>query len=220
MLVGETLKAQIDAWAQTLNATSGLAKAARNGELAPRALALYLESLRYVFECSQRNLTLAAGSAERLGLQDLASYFGEKAHEERGHDRWALSDLSKLPAEITRGVQPAPASVRLTELQRTLIAQHPLCYAAYALWAEYFTVLLGEEWLENLAKSGYPRSNLSAIANHIEADREHAARGFVEIDRLWCGQPNAAVLVESVERAQRLFEQFCDEICLEARRAA
>jgi len=81
-------------------------------------------------------------------------------------------------------------------------------------------VLLGDEWLDALATYGYDRSKLSAVAKHLDADREHVAVGFVEVDRLWHGDPELGTLTESVAQAFAIFEEFCDEICAEARRAA
>ena len=217
---GATLKASIEECAGRLRNQSPLGQVVRAGQLTPRALALYLTSLRHLFEHSYPHLQLAAERAAACGLPELAEYLVQRSHEERGHDAWANSDLAKLPDSLTKDVQPAAAIVRLIELQRLLIAKHPLCFVAYFIWAEYLTVLLGDEWLEALAKYGYDRSKLSAVAKHLDADREHAAVGFTELDRLWHGEPELEALVESVERAHRVFEEFCDEICVEARRAA
>jgi hypothetical protein len=95
-----------------------------------------------------------------------------------------------------------------------------MCYAAYILWAEYLTALLGAEWLAALAASGYSRDQLSSVSKHLDADREHAPRGFEEIDALWQAEPSGAVVFEAVDDAARLFRAFCDEICAEAQRAA
>ena len=101
-----------------------------------------------------------------------------------------------------------------------MVAEHPLLYVAYILWAEYFTVLLGDDWLDALADCGFGRSQLTAVAKHVEADRDHIQSGFGEVDQLWHGEPPADHMLRVVERAGRLFSRFCDEICVEARRAA
>jgi hypothetical protein len=210
------LRQSIEQWAEELRTTSPLGHLARAGNVTPRALALYLESLRYLFQHSQRNLQLAADQADRMGLRHVALYFERKANEEQGHDGWAVDDLTHLPHTSVTNLTPALSIVRLVELQRSLIAEHPICFVVYALWAEYFTVLVGDEWLDALSSCGYQRSQVSAIAKHIEADREHAANGFNEIEQLWQGQPEPAVLLDVVARACRAFESFCDEICREA----
>jgi hypothetical protein len=214
------LKTAIESWADDLRQKSALGPLARQGKLPPRAVALYLESLRYLFQNSQLNLALASAACQNSGQRELAEYFASKAKEETGHDAWAIDDLSHLPSAAVIGVCPSPAIVSLVEWQRTLIAQHPVSFVAYALWAEYFTVLLGDEWLDSLAASGYERDQVSAITKHLLADREHAARGFADIDRLWHGQPAPGVILQAVERAGQIFERFCDEICGEATRAA
>lgn len=214
------LREVIENWAEELRRNSALLQLATRGKLPPRAFALYLESLRYLFHNSQQNLARAASAAERKELPELAAYFARKAREERGHDGWAKSDLAALPETVARELQPAQAIEELVALQRTLIDQHPVCMLVYALWAEYFTVLLGDEWLAALSTSGYPREQVSAIAKHLDADREHAAHGFAEADRLWHGEPERALMIDIVQRAGRVFVRFCDEICCEAQPAA
>ncbi|HKU38917.1 MAG TPA: hypothetical protein VJR89_12240, partial [Polyangiales bacterium] len=214
------LRSAIEQWAEGLRRDSRLLGLAKAGKLPSRAFALYLESLRYLFRSSQQNLACAALAARRVQHEELAEYFERKAREEHGHDRWAKRDLAALPAAVGRELQPAPAIEELVALQRSLIDRHPLLMLVYALWAEYFTVLLGDEWLDALARSGYPREQVTAIAKHLDADRQHAALGFAEVDRLWHGQPERAQLVECVQRAGCVFVRFCDEIWSEAQRAA
>lgn len=207
------LQSSIDAWTDQLWRDSRLAQLTRNGALSERALALYLESLRFLFQHSQRNLVAAQARAQTLDDHRLATIFGAKAAEETGHDQWASRDLSGLTLSSLHGIEPAAASRRLVELQRELITEHhPLCFFAYSLWAEYMTVRLGDVWLSALASNGYARSSVTAVANHVDADREHAAEGFAVLDQLWDGQPERALILRSVERAQALFEAFCDEI--------
>jgi len=214
------LKAKIERWADDLRQKTALGELGRQGKLPPRALALYLESLRYLFCNSQLNLVLASASSAKLGDRELSDYFARKAAEEKGHDGWAIDDLGRLPEGALAGLTPAPAIVSLVEWQRSLIAQHPVCFVAYALWAEYFTVLVGDEWLDSLAASGFRPEQVSSITKHLDADREHAAHGFGEIERLWHGRPDACVILHAVERAGQIFERFCDEIYGEAVRAA
>jgi hypothetical protein len=183
------VKASIDAWAEHLRTQSPLVRAAQQGQLGPRSLALYLESLRYVFTRSHGNIVAAAERAQALQLPELAAYFRDKAAEEVGHDQWAANDLAQLPSRAVEGVRPAAGSVALVSLQGALIQKHPLCFLAYTVWAEYLTASLGDEWLNMLARSGYERSTLSAVALHLDADQGHAFHGFEALDRLWHGLP-------------------------------
>lgn len=206
------VKTSIDAWSERLMRESKLARVAGEGALGPRALALYLESLRYVFLNSQQNLATAAARSRALQFEDLAAHFDEKVVEERGHEAWAQRDLTRLPKQATERLQPAQGSRRLVALQQELIAEHPICFLAYAVWAEYFTAMLGPAWLSMLAQSGYEREDVTAVANHVEADSEHAELGLAALDRLWRGEPDAAIVIAAITRAQRAFETFCDEI--------
>jgi hypothetical protein len=214
------LRESIEAWAENLRQNNPLGRLAKQGQLPPHALALYLESLRYLFQQSQCNLSHAARCSEQQGDIALARYFQRKVQEEQGHDGWAASDLAKLPGAVTQGLQPARSIVALVELQRVLIARHPICFVSYALWAEYFTVLIGDEWLDALSACGYDRTQVGAIAKHVEADRDHARAGFDEIDSLWHGSPEIHVMVGVIKEAGDVFEAFCEDVCGEARRAA
>jgi hypothetical protein len=214
------LKTAIEGWVAELRATTEIGDLARQGKLSSRAVALYLESLRYLLHHSQRNLVIASATSKHLGDAELARYFARKAGEEKGHELWAIDDLASFPDTVVAGLRPAPAIVSLVELQRTLIDEHPMCFVAYCLWAEYFTVLVGDEWLDVLGQSGFERGRISSIDKHLATDRDHAARGFDEIDRLWNGQPEPAAVLAVVQRAGRIFERFCGEICGEALRAA
>lgn len=217
--LADRTKSSIDGWAEQLLRDSALAQLAQRGQLGPRAVGAYLESLRYVFLHSHRHVVAAAARAEELALPELAAFFRDKAIEEGGHDQWAVQDLSRLPRHITQGIEPAAASRALVALQGELLARHPLCFLAYAVWAEYLTAQYGSRWLSMLASSGYDRSSVSAVAKHVEADAEHALEGFEALDRFVLnsqghqGMPSEAELLESVQRAQRGFEAFCSEIC-------
>lgn len=206
------VKTSIDSWATRLRAESPLTAAAERGELSARALALYLESLRYVFTHSQANIRAAAVRADALQLCELAEYFRAKASEEHGHERWAERDLQQLPVDAVRDIEPANACLALVALQEVLIDQHPLCFLAYTVWAEYLTASLGAEWLSLLANCGYDRSAVSAVAKHLEADADHAFEGFAALDRLWSGVPGAAEILAAVEHAELGFEAFCTEL--------
>jgi len=210
--LSQLVKLSIDSWAVRLRAESPLTAAAERGQLTPRALALYLESLRYVFKQSQANIRAAAVRAEALQLSELAAYFREKASEEQGHEQWAENDLQQLPDDAVQGIEPAAACLALVALQELLIDQHPLCFLAYTVWAEYLTASLGAEWLSLLANCGYDRSAVSAVAKHVDADVDHAFEGFDALDRLWHGEPAAVDILAGIEHAERGFETFCIEV--------
>ena len=220
MSLAEQLKQTIEHYADDLVNRSPIAEILLRGQLTPRAMALYLESLRYLFACSERNLRIAAERCETLDRREIAAYLRRKASEENGHDRWAIDDLAQLPAAATAGIRPARAIVSLVELQAEFIQAEPLYFVAYLQWTEYFSVYVGDVWLDALAMSGYQRTQVSAIHNHLDTDREHAAVGFREIDALARNFPHPERLIEAVEKAGRVFESLLEEISIEARRAA
>jgi hypothetical protein len=217
--LARTLKLEIDAWGEKQR-RSQLIGLARSGSLTPRAVALYLTTLQELFTQSQRNLHHARALSEALQLPELVAYFRGKTHEEHGHEQWAASDLTKLPTSVADGLVPAGGGMRLAQLQKALLEEHPMCFVVYVVWAEYLTVLLGDEWLDALAVCGYERTALSAVSNHVEADRAHAAQAFEVLDQLWDGKPSLLRLLDGLKRAESAFEAFCDEICRESLRGA
>lgn len=217
--MGMRLRELIQAWSQGL-LQHPLARLARSGQLPAPAMAAYLESLRLLFASADLSLPLALEQSKRLGDPGLIRYFERKIPEELGHDRWAADDLKQLPAVAKDNLNAVPSAIRLIELQRDLIAEHPLYFVAYILWAEYFSVLVGDSWLDALESSGYARNEVTAVSKHLETDREHAASVLEEIDTLWHGEPSQDDVVRAVQRASALFEAFCEEIHVVAQRAA
>ena len=206
----------IAGWADEFR-RSPINELAVSGRITPRALALYLESLRILFDSSEGNLRAAAAKSRELGLHDLAEYFAHKAREENGHAAWAKHDLNALPQGVASGISSANAVLKLVELQSRAIVEHPYHYVGYSLLAESLTAQLGDEWLCALSVCGYQPAQLSAIAKHLEADREHTKQGLSEADALWrAGYPEADSVLRVMGEAKDLFMEFCDEICSEA----
>jgi len=202
----------VETWVANLRG-SALAALARSGGLTARGLAAYLVSLRYLLSESEPSLLLATQRSRELRLPQLATYFATKTEEERGHERWVDDDLQTLSDVARAQLEPARHIRQLVDLQRRLIAHHPICFVAYVLWAEYFTALIGPDWLAAVAQSGFHPGQLSSVARHVEADRHHAAEGVREIDRLWTGEPPAHEILTAVAEASRIFDGFCNEVC-------
>lgn len=212
--LGGMMKTATEQWVEQLRSGSRLAELGKQGKITPPAFAFYMESVRYLLSNSLPNLAIAVERSVELGLPELAAYFEKKIEEERGHVVWAENDLASLPEKLVDGVRPAESIIELAELQRKLIAEHPAYFVAYIQWNEYFTVLIGDEWLDSLAGCGFERSKVSAISNHIEADRHHAAQGFKALDSLCQGPglPDAPSILSVVQRTGKVFERFCDEV--------
>ena len=215
----DQVRTAVDSWNDEIRDTAAYELAAR-GQIPMQALAFYLESMRYLFYHSERSMGYAVSRCAELGDHGLEQYFKAKVHEENGHDRWPQNDLDHLPEGCVLGVEPAGAIRRLVELQARALAEHPICLLAYAVWAEYMTACLGAETVAMLVSGGYERGQLSTITNHVDADGEHAIRGFAELDSLWSGQVSAEAIFNVVKQACQLFSEFCVEIHDCARRVA
>jgi hypothetical protein len=73
-------------------------------------------------------------------------------------------------------------------------------------------VLLGDEWVAALGRSGFAPAQVTAITKHLEADRAHSAHGLAEIDRFPNGGTDEDGIFDGIAEAERLFEAFCDEV--------
>lgn len=207
MSLAEQMRTAIEQYADELNRTSPLV----NKKLKPEAMALYLESLRYLFRYTERNLGWAASESSRLGLSATAQYFEQKTREEHGHEQWAEDDLSKFPEGTVRPA-PANAIVELVAFQNRLVTAHPLLFAAYVQWAEYFSVYIGDTWLDQLAEKGYGRDRVTAIDKHLVTDRGHSAVGFAELDGLVAGHFPASAMLAVVRDAGQIFAGILHEM--------
>jgi hypothetical protein len=196
------MKEAIEAYADDLLATSPLVPVIANGGLTPRAMALYLESLRYLFVHSEANIKHAA---DVTAHPDLAAYFRQKAEEEQNHDRWAIADLERLPDEVKVGLSPADAIQQIVAKQGEWISDNPLLFAAYMQWAEYFSVYIGDAWLDALAINGYGRDQVTAIAKHLGPDQDHAETGFRELEKFVPDEATAAAMLGVINESGRIF---------------
>jgi pyrroloquinoline quinone (PQQ) biosynthesis protein C len=143
-------------------------------------------------------LQTAARNFERQGRPVLAALFGSKAHEEDGHDQWALADLAVLGVSRD-ALETAPLSRAVN---------------AYVAWAAYCAHqapvgVLGVAWVlewfgyaragraaENLvAHSGIPRieSAVTFLRGHGDADRHHIEALAAAFDHVT--DPDEMVLV-------------------------
>lgn len=83
-------------------------------------------------------------------------------------------------------------------------------FVVYLQWTEYFSVYVGDVWLDALAMSRYQRTQVTAIHNNSETDREHAAARFREIDALARDFPHPERLLEAIEKAGRAVESVLE----------
>jgi hypothetical protein len=213
-MIAQLLKADIDAYAKRMH-RSALLRRAQNGDVPARTVLAYLSSVLHLIRYTPLHLERARVRAVALGDSTLAAYFETKAHAEQGHDRWALDDIAHISRTFRIPVPdaPMPSVVRLVHRLEAAIEKDPARYLAYILFAEYFQLLLGPEWLAALERNcGIPGSAMTVVANHIELDRKHVEDGLAEIDELVRDAARFPDLRETLRHSMAHFADFCDEL--------
>jgi hypothetical protein len=216
-MISAVLKSDIDDYVARLRTAHPLLARAKNGTLPPTAIGRYLASIHYLLTQTPVNLRLAGTRALEIGAPELARYFETKLGEETGHDEWAAADRGKLNAIFGAEVDsrgPARAMLALVECTRAALLANPYSYLAYILFAEYFTVSIGPEWMAALESGcGVPPSAMTAISHHVELDEHHVLEGSREIDALVTDERVYPVLRETILATTARFTAFCDELC-------
>jgi hypothetical protein len=188
---------------------------AREGKLGRKSVVLYVSNILHLLRHTPPYLERAKKRALERGDRRLAAFFDEKMAEETGHDRWAEQDLFNLRDSFgvasEGAVTPALRSL-LAYLEET-IDQDPTLYLSYILFAEYFTVLEGPEWLALLEdRCGVPQGFMTAIANHVELDKEHVAEGLDMIDVLVTDPSYLDSMRRTLHQSIQHFDRFMCEV--------
>jgi hypothetical protein len=218
-MISAVLLRDIETYAANFQVANPLLRRARNGEVTYATAERYLASIRYLLEHTPQFLALARARARATGQFELATYFDLKLGEEAGHVEWAEADLERLSAlsGVTGPRRPARAVVELMRVVREAIEDDPLLYLPYILFSEYFTVLMGPEWLSVLQeRCGIPVAAMTAVSRHVELDKHHVKDGCREIDSLTRDQSDHAPLRAVLSNTMRQFSAFCDELCAAA----
>ena len=208
------LKRDIEAYALGMR-SSRLMTLAREGRVTKTTVERYLFGILYLIRHTPEHLTLARRYAVARREHELARYFELKAADELGHDRWAEADIASIGIDRVNLPPPKlPGSiVALGDFLRETIQDDPARYLAYVLSAEYFTVLMGPEWVHTLEeRCGVPPDSLTVIERHVELDKFHVAEGSSEIDRLIREPARLDRLRETLHASMRHFSAFCDEL--------
>ncbi len=214
-MISDMLKVDIEAYAERMR-YSEIYKRARSGELSPRAVAAYVASLRLLIERTHTHLCLAHERSRELGRTDLATFFEQRASEERGHEKWADNDLVELEMVFATKFSPdrSRSIVALLGYLRETIEREPVLFLAYMILAEYVTVLLGSEWMTMLQdRCKVPTSAMTVVGNHVELDRAHVLDNFRELDSLVNDERYLAPLRNTLSTSMRYFDSFFSEIC-------
>jgi hypothetical protein len=216
-MIASALRIEIDRYAMNARQVNPLYRAANAGSFTTANLRSYLVNIHRLVCHTPIHLVQARDRARDLGDERLAVHFENKRLEEQGHDAWAERDLARTSTTSTFPPPQIVSSMNdLLEYLRNTIDRDPVLYLAYVLFAEYVTVLVGDEWLGLLETNcGIPRSGVSVVGNHVELDREHVEHALDEIDAL-VGDPRKlpelrAVLLDTF----RLFDRFCADVTRE-----
>jgi hypothetical protein len=213
--IGHVLKQEIESYSRILMQSNPLFLAAQRGALRPEHVRAYVGGLLVLIRGTIPLMRRAEARAEAIGDDALAAHWRRKITEEIGHDRWGESDLGRLaPGSGGRASDGVGGALRelLGYLEET-IDRDPCLLLAYALLAEYLTVLVGGHWLQALERHcGIPQRNVSVIANHVELDVAHATEGVVEIDRLRTDRTNPAAMLDVLRTALGYYEAFWRDV--------
>ncbi|HEY2408653.1 MAG TPA: hypothetical protein VGI10_21755 [Polyangiaceae bacterium] len=175
----------------------------------------YLSNARYLVRNTPRHTEMARRRSQELGRPALAAHFAHKLVEETGHDRWADADLAQMSDLFgsRASERPTAALVELMGYLDQAIQEEPAGYLAYALHAEYFTVLIGPEWVRMLdERCGVPRTAMTVVTKHVTLDQDHVLEGAREIDALVTDPALLPVLQRVLSRAMSYLESFYDQI--------
>lgn len=214
-MIADALKFEIEAHVVRTRAHNRLFKMAHDGRATAEIMARYLSNVRYSISQTPPMLERAKRSALARGERALAEHFAHKLGEETGHDRWAEHDIEVLASHRAARFEgrPEQSILALYDYLEPAVDQDPRVYLAYMLWAEYFTVLAGSEFVTAvIERCEIPPEAITSVSHHVELDREHTSEGLEAIDRLVEDPAMLAPMRESMRRAMAFFDRFCDEL--------
>ncbi|MDF2694028.1 MAG: long-chain acyl-CoA synthetase [Labilithrix sp.] len=212
-MIADALRADIETFAKTKCRENLLFRMAEEGNIDAPCIRAYLTNLHYLLRHTPICLVRARKLAISRGDHALAEHFKHKLVEEAGHFRWAEDDLASLPAALDATPGVLRSMERHVQYIIDRIDENPSLFLAYILFGEYFTVVIGPEWLRLLdERCGIPRTSMTVIDKHIEIDQGHVEEALDNIDDL-VAEPKLlprmrAVLRDSMDN----FYAFCTEL--------
>jgi hypothetical protein len=211
-MIGIALRTDIETWAARRNERS-LFHMARDGRLTTAMVKRYIANVTWSIRRTAGHMKDARDRALELGNERIAKFYAEKIHEEAGHEAWGDADLESLTRLVAAPPEITAAFVDIDAYVTEIIEKDPSLYLAYLALAEYVTVLLGPELLQNIQDHcGVPRTSMTVVDNHIELDRDHAEENFGVLDDL-VGDPRMlAPLREALAKMLGFFDRFCEEV--------
>lgn len=214
-MIADALRDDIESYSRGAKNRNPIYLRALDGSLERENVGHYLVNVLHLLRHTPIYLERARKKALERGHMKLAEYFTHKLGEEAGHDQWAASDIdhftNDLGVECTDSI--APAMAELLSYLKDTIDQDPTLYLAYILFAEYFTVLEAPEWLALLEeRCGVPQEFMSAVANHVELDKDHVHEGLDAIDALVADPSYLGSMRETLRRSIGYFDRFMAEV--------
>lgn len=216
MRIHEVLKVQIENYAFTMERDSPLFSGAKRGAISLEIVRGYLCSIHHIVKYTPYFLNKALRRAQELGHEPLAQFFRAKLKEEEGHDAWALEDLGKAaiesahPASVLR---PSSSILKLTQDLESNIEVDPYLYLPYILLTEYFTVLVGPQFIQNLNDyCGISPEMMTVVGKHAELDKEHVQFDIEEFSSILRHYPESSKLVYQMDLYMERFKSFCCEV--------
>ncbi|MBX3200227.1 MAG: hypothetical protein KF894_18975 [Labilithrix sp.] len=212
-MIADALRADIETFAKTRSRQNLLFQMAEQGNVDAVCIRAYLTNLHYLLRHTPICLVRARKLAIARGDHPLADHFKHKLVEEAGHFRWAEDDLASLPATVEASPGVLASMQRHVAFIIRTIDEDPSLFLAYILFGEYFTVVLGPEWLRLLEeRCGIPRSSMTVVDKHIEIDQGHVEEALDSIDDL-VGEPHMLPRMREVLReSMDHFYAFCTEL--------
>lgn len=186
-MLAEQIKQSIEKYTINLQQNNLLLVKAQTGQLAQGNVTTYLYNLMYIFQQTTFYLSEAARRSRELGFMNLEKFLLDKIPEELGHDNWARQDLETfgIQAPSVDKSKLLSSTKELVKFVKDLIDEDPRLFLSYMVFVEYFTVLAGPQFLQDLeTKCGIKKTSMTAIGNHEEADRHHSQEDFKIIDQV------------------------------------
>ena len=178
MEIYHEITSSIDAYYRELKTRNSFFVATLTGTLTPQQLATYIFNLKYTVAQTIPQCKIGAIRSKEMGFAKLHDYFKLKINEEAGHDKWAQEDLENLRNvyQIDIKMNLCKPMIDLVAHNHNIVQKDPRLYLVYMLFAEYFTVHAGPEFLKGIEQAcGIPKKHISVLAKHVALDSEHVA---------------------------------------------
>lgn len=206
------LKEEIQNFSQYMLSDSPLFSGAKKGKITKDIILRYLSNINYLVEHTPIHLKNAISSSRKISNSALEEYYRDKFIEEQGHNLWAEKDVHSFGKNAI-DFDLCSSMLNLTEYLNQITTKDPVAYIAYPLFAEYFTVLVGEPWLNDLETyCGIPKSQMSVVGNHVELDKHHVAHDFEHIEQIPLSDADRAKVLKSMKIAMSHIQNFAKEV--------